>query len=147
MDAAQKEKLPDDALVGVLAHEIGHVMHRHTTRMVVEQGVLNIGLGLALGDASSLLSVGSSLLTGLAYRRGHETEADCFAVALLRKAGLPAAPMADLLLAMEGQRGPKPASTDGAAAETSSSLGNLLGSHPATAQRARLLKLGTPEAC
>ena len=53
---------------GVLAHEIGHVVHRHTTRMLVEQAVLNVGLGLALGDVSSLVSMGGSLLTGLAYR-------------------------------------------------------------------------------
>jgi Zn-dependent protease with chaperone function len=45
VEGAAKQKLPDDALVGVLAHEIGHVMHRHTTRMVVEQGVLNVGWG------------------------------------------------------------------------------------------------------
>ena len=50
--AAADKGLPDDALVGVLAHEIGHVVHRHTTRMVVEQGVLQMGLGLALGDVS-----------------------------------------------------------------------------------------------
>ena len=93
-----QQGLGDDALVGVLAHEIGHVMHRHTTRMIVEQGVLNVGLGLALGDVSMLVSTGSSLLTGLAYRRGHETEADCFAAALMRKAQLPTVPMADLLL-------------------------------------------------
>jgi hypothetical protein len=30
---------------------------------------------------SSLVSIGGSLLTGLAYRRNHETEADCFAAA------------------------------------------------------------------
>ena len=35
--AAADKGLPDDALVGVLAHEIGHVVHRHTTRMVVEK--------------------------------------------------------------------------------------------------------------
>ena len=56
--------------MGVLAHEIGHVVHRHTTRMVVEQGVLQMGLGLALGDVST----GSALLTGLHYRRSHERE-------------------------------------------------------------------------
>ncbi len=47
--AAADKGLPDDALVGVLAHEIGHVVHRHTTRMVVEQGVLNVGLGHCTG--------------------------------------------------------------------------------------------------
>lgn len=58
VNAAAEHKLTDDALIGVLAHEIGHVLHRHTTRMVVEQGVLNVGLGLALGDVSMLVSTG-----------------------------------------------------------------------------------------
>ena len=97
---AREQKLGDDAIVGVLAHEIGHVAHRHTTRLLVEQGVLNIGLGLALGDVSGMLSTGSALLTGLAYRRNHEREADCFAIALMGHAKLPTAPMADLLLAI-----------------------------------------------
>lgn len=97
-ETASRRGLGDDALAGVLAHEIGHVVHRHTTRTVVEQGVLNIGLGLALGDVSSLLSTGGALVTGLAYSRAHEREADCYALALMDRARLPTAPMADLLL-------------------------------------------------
>lgn len=139
VEAAARQGLGDDALVGVLAHEIGHVVHRHTTRMVVEQAVLNVGLGLALGDVSSLVPVGGSLLTGLAYRRGHETEADCFAVALMRKAQLPTEPMADLLLGMEKVH--EETTEDGGA------LASLLSSHPATALRARQLKAGRPEGC
>jgi Zn-dependent protease with chaperone function len=137
VERAAKEGLPDDALLGVLAHEIGHVMHRHTTRMVVEQGVLNIGLGLALGDVSSLLSVGGSLLTGLAYRRSHEAEADCFAYALMQRAGLKTEPLADLLLAIDAQP----------AAHVASGWGSLLSDHPATPQRARDLKQGQAPAC
>lgn len=152
VEAAAKQGSSDDALVGVLAHEIGHVVHRHTTRMLVEQAVLNVGLGLALGDVSSLVSMGGSLLTGLAYRRNHETEADCFAAVLMRKAGLPTAPMADLLLAMDREHEEKsaPAKKDGAAtapAETGSALLDLLSSHPATAARALQLKQGHPQGC
>ncbi|ABM31388.1 M48 family metallopeptidase [Paracidovorax citrulli] len=99
-ETASRRGLGDDALAGVLAHEIGHVVYRHTTRTVVEQGVLNIGLGLALGDVSSLLSTGGALVTGLAYSRAHEREADCYALALMGRARLPTAPMADLLLAI-----------------------------------------------
>jgi Zn-dependent protease with chaperone function len=99
-ETASRRGLGDDAVAGVLAHEIGHVVHRHTTRTVVEQGVLNIGLGLALGDVSSLLSTGGALVTGLAYSRAHEREADCYALALMDRARLPTAPMADLLLAI-----------------------------------------------
>ena len=98
--AAAEKGLPDDALVGVLAHEIGHVVYRHTTRMVVEQGVLNMGLGLALGDVSAIASTGASVLTGLAYSRNHEREADCYAIALMGQAALPTAPMGKLLLAI-----------------------------------------------
>lgn len=99
-ETASRRGLGDDALAGVLAHEIGHVVYRHTTRTVVEQGVLNIGLGLALGDVSSLLSTGGALVTGLAYSRAHEREADCYALELMGHAHLPTAPMADLLLAI-----------------------------------------------
>ena len=95
----------DPALLGVLAHEIGHVEHRHTTRMVVEQGVLNIGLGLALGDVSTLVQMGASALTGLAYQRGHEVESDCYAVDLMHQRGMSAAPMADLLLSLDRSQG------------------------------------------
>lgn len=140
VEAAARRGLPDDALVGVLAHEIGHVMHRHTTRMVVEQGVLNVGLGLALGDVSTVVSFGSSLLTGLAYRRSHETEADCFAVALMRQSGLPTTPMAELLLQLDG--GPAKKSS-----ESGRQLMTLLSSHPDTAGRALKLKQGQAEAC
>lgn len=144
VEAAAAQKLPDDALVGVLAHEIGHVVHRHTTRMVVEQGVLNVGLGIALGDVSTIVSMGGSLLTGLAYRRGHETEADCFATTLMRRVGLPAAPMAELLLGIEAQAtGNKP----GGAAPRGNAWMNLLSSHPDTPQRARDLKDGHAQGC
>ena len=135
--AAAKHGLPDDALVGVLAHEIGHVMYRHTTRMVVEQAVLNVGFGLAMGDVSTLVSMGGSLLTGLAYRRSHETESDCFAVALMRRAGLQTQPMADLLLKVDGA--PENAESSG--------MLSLISSHPDTPQRARDLKSGQALAC
>jgi Zn-dependent protease with chaperone function len=141
LELAQRHQLPDDAVLGVLAHEIGHVLHRHTTRMVVEQGVLNVGLGLALGDVSSLVSTGASLLTGLAYRRGHESEADCFAVGLLRNAGRPTAPMADLLLRMEAAAAPA------AGAAAGGDWIRFLSSHPATPQRARDLEAGRLPAC
>lgn len=139
--------LGDDALAGVLAHETGHVMARHTTRMLVEQAVLNVGLGLALGDVSSLLSTGASLLTGLAYQRGHETEADCFATALMRHAGLPTAPMADLLLAMEEEHAKKERGDRPREPSKGDALSNLLSSHPDTHVRAMALKQGTLTGC
>ena len=96
------------------------------------------------------ISETSSLLTGLSYRRSHEAEADCFAAALMRKAQLPASPMSDLLVAMEHtrQQPPAPAAGDGnGSSPASDALAGLLSSHPATAERARLLKQGRQESC
>lgn len=131
VELAAKHSLPDDALIGVLAHEIGHVVHRHGTRLVVEQAVLNVGLGLAMGDVSSVVSFGAAIVTGLAYRRGHESEADCFALALMRDAKLPTKPMAELLLRL-----------DDAPAAKGSAIFNLLSSHPETRERAARLASG-----
>ncbi|MFY3386247.1 M48 family metallopeptidase [Paracidovorax sp. MALMAid1276] len=172
--AAADKGMDDTALVGVLAHEIGHVMHRHTTRMVVEQGVLNIGLGLALGDVSAIVSTGASVLTGLAYSRSHEREADCYAIAVMRHAALPTAPMGRLLLAIardeeeeerkEKEKGMKRGKDQGehsattAAGEPGSKsnhrtepqahpVWSLLSSHPDTVHRATELEQGHAPHC
>lgn len=139
VEAAAKQGLGDDALLGVLAHEIGHVEHRHGTRLVVEQGVLNVGLGLALGDVSSLVSMTSTVLTGLAYRRQHESESDCFALRLMALAQRPTAPMADLLLGMSRGRKEPSAQEDKSGR---SMMGDWLSTHPATPERAERLKAG-----
>lgn len=147
---AGEQGLGDEALLGVLAHEIGHVVHRHTTRMLVEQGVLNIGLGLALGDASVIMSTGSSLLTGLAYQRQHEAEADCFSIGLMRQAHLSTAPMADLLMAIshehQGDGASKAPAPPDKPAEAASGWTTLLSSHPDTAERAARLKQAQAQA-
>jgi Zn-dependent protease with chaperone function len=149
----------DEAVVGVLAHEIGHVVQRHTTRMVVEQAVLNVGLGLALGDLSGVLSTGASAVTGLAYRRNHEREADCYAIALMTHAGLPTAPMGELLQALsQSQEQPKnpeakpeqPQDARPAPASEPSSRSALwewLETHPDTADRAQALRQGRAPGC
>jgi len=148
VEAAARHGLGDDAIVGVLAHEIGHVLHRHTTRMVVEHGVINTGVGLALGDVSWLMSTGATLLGSLAYQRAHEAEADCFAVALMRRAQLPTGPMADLLLQLEKRSGTKQDDARaGAHSGTADGLAALLSTHPETRHRAAALKHGAPDGC
>ena len=81
-------KSPEE-LAGVLAHEIEHVIHRHVTRMLLQQASLGIILGAVTGDLDGAMTLGiqaASLLGGLAYSRDAEESADQEAFKLLNAA-------------------------------------------------------------
>jgi len=139
VELAGKNGLGDEALMGVFAHEAGHVLYRHGTRRVIELGVLNAGAALVLGDISGVATTGATLLAALAYSRDHEREADCFAITMMLASGQPLAPMADLLLAADkAHSGSRDAGT---------SALDWLRTHPDTGGRAQALKAGGGEAC
>lgn len=71
--------LTDDLneLESILAHEIGHVYHKHTLKQMVHQNILSFLMMLA-GITTDVSTVGHSLLE-LSHSRDNETEADTFA--------------------------------------------------------------------
>lgn len=77
-----------DAIVGVVAHELGHVKHHHGLRMVVQAGAVGVVAGLVVGDFSALLAGAPALLAQMDYSRDFEREADTCARDLLRGAGI-----------------------------------------------------------
>ncbi len=80
----------DGEVLAVLAHEIGHVHHRHSLRMALESSSVALLVGLYLGDASQFASVLSALPTVYAqasFSREHEREADAFALSFMRETG------------------------------------------------------------
>lgn len=75
-----------DTISGVLAHEMGHLKHRHGLRSVVQATALTV-LGSALiGDYSSALAAVPAGLGHLNYSRHFETEADVYSFELLCEA-------------------------------------------------------------
>lgn len=78
-----------DELAGVLAHEIGHVKHRHGLQAVVQAGGLGLLLGTVFGDfaGGTAIILASRTLIQSAFSREAEREADLFAVDLMLKAG------------------------------------------------------------
>jgi Zn-dependent protease with chaperone function len=77
----------DEELVSVLAHEFGHVVHRHALRSLIQKSLLGFTLLAITGDVSgsSELLLGLPVfLTELAYSRDFEREADAYALAYLR---------------------------------------------------------------
>jgi len=59
----------------VLAHEIGHVEHRHVMAGLIRQ----FGLGLVLGGSNKGVQYAQALLDAR-YSRGAESEADSYAI-------------------------------------------------------------------
>lgn len=86
----------EDVLLGVLAHEMGHVRHRHGMRLVVQGSLLGAVGGVLLGDVSSVLGSVPVLLGQLAYSRALERQADDEAIALMQAGGVQPAVMAVL---------------------------------------------------
>jgi predicted Zn-dependent protease len=94
----------DAMLVGVLAHEAGHVRHRHGLRMLAHSAVLGTVGALAFGDFSGWLAAAPALLGQMAYSRDAERESDGEAIALLHANGLSPAVMATLFERLRAER-------------------------------------------
>lgn len=72
----------DDELLAILAHEIGHVYHRHGLQSVIRGSIMGMAWVLITGDTSAtaeLLLSAPLIFSELAYSRKFEYEADAFA--------------------------------------------------------------------
>jgi len=129
----------DDELLAVLAHEVGHVVHRHALRRMVQSSLYLFGLALITGDTSGTaeLVLGLPVLMAeLAYSRAYETEADQYALAYLRATGIPPHRFADLMRRLEASR--RGAASDATSADLDQSRWKgYLSTHPPTAERLR----------
>lgn len=79
-----------DAVLGVLAHEIGHVEREHSLRQLYRAAgiaALIMLIGGDIGSGAEDILVQGSALAALSYSRGQESEADRFSVELMGKAG------------------------------------------------------------
>ena len=115
-----------DEVAGVLAHEMGHVLHRHTTAAIIEGLGLAFLFGVLLGDfGAGAVGWTGEYLVGATFRREAEAEADGSALDLLARAGLRSRGLADFFERLERESG-----------ETPSYL-HLLSTHPTNESRRR----------
>ncbi len=132
----------DKVITAVLAHELGHVRHRHGLRMLVQATVLAGVTSVVLGDFSTMLAGVPLLLGQASYSRDAEKEADAEAVRILKAAGISPEVMVTLFEKLEDKSKPaakvkKDADT---AATQSSWLGIAFASHPSDAERIAYFK-------
>jgi Zn-dependent protease with chaperone function len=96
-----------DETMAVLAHELGHVRHRHSLRHLLQDSITALAASAIYGDVASLTSIAVTAPTVLAhngYSRDFEREADTFAFDLLKKTGRSPKSFASALTAMEKAR-------------------------------------------
>ncbi len=113
-------------VAGVLAHEMGHVVHDHPIKGLVRQYGINTLLGLLTGGYSeiSTLASGGSLLLALRNGRNFERDADATGVALLEKLNLRADGISTFFADMMGKESADMATAAG-----------IWSSHPPTRER------------
>lgn len=117
-----------DEVTGVIAHEIGHIAHRHVMTNVIR----NIGIGIFFdivfggAGAGQAVAIASVNLAALRYGRADETEADESGLDYLESAAIDPAALArffDRMSELERELG-------------AGDIPTLLASHPASEARA-----------
>jgi beta-barrel assembly-enhancing protease len=99
-------------IVGVLGHEIGHVVARHSARQLVAAKGLETVAAMALGKDSSDVAQLAAGLAGkgamLAYGRDMELESDTYGVRYANGAGYNPKALADFFETLKAKKGVAP---------------------------------------
>lgn len=119
----------EDEVLAVLAHEIGHVVHRHGLRRLFEDSMLAALVFGITGDTSSFAQTAAALpvlLISSGYSRDFEREADDYALELMDDQGIATQRFADILGRLEHERD---------AQDMPFEVPGFLSSHPLTDER------------
>ncbi|WP_333664781.1 M48 family metallopeptidase [Acinetobacter guillouiae] len=151
----------DQEILGVLAHEQGHLVERHS----LQQGLTSLGLSVLYiamtGDSSDLLTSLPAAMIGANYSRKFEAEADMYALKLMDRKGIEVSHFANFLqrlgdetaLEEKPKQAGKTAEADKKAdpnkkqpqnesteKESSLEIFDALSSHPATEERVKMVR-------
>ena len=104
------ELLPsDEEILAVFAHELGHVAERHSLRQLLQDTSIAVLSYLVIGEATDTLQEALNALPAIlmhdAYSREFESEADDYAIRLLREAGISPQRLADALNRLSHEHG------------------------------------------
>ena len=115
----------DDELASIIAHEIGHLVHRHSVRIVLQDSAIALLIATVTGDpfsSSSIVIALPTVLINAQYSQDFETEADNFAYNYMLSNNIPTQAFADIMLRISG-------------GEDSSAMEKYLSTHPGTQER------------
>lgn len=122
-----------DTVLGVLAHEYGHVQQRHGMQALARLALVSFGASALVGDFSAVVAAMPVLLASAGYSRDAEREADAISARLLKASGRSPAAMVALFELLRAE-------DDG---QRSRSLPIALASHPADDERMQFFRDAT----
>lgn len=128
----------DEEILGVLAHEQGHLKRRHSLRMLIQGSIVGALVAWYVGDVSSVAAGLPTLMLQMRYSRDHEREADAYAARMLKANGISPVRLADMLTRLEQAHASRTAQQEKAAGE--SGFSDYFASHPATHERIQALE-------
>ena len=137
-DALVKLAQNDAQISAVLAHEVGHVRHRHGLRLAIQAAGLAALIATLAGDAVSITGLAVTLPTALlqsGYSREFEDESDAYAFRRLKEIKLSPKYFAEILARIEESRNKDPDGNRGSGPERRRSDLGYLSTHPSTAER------------
>ena len=150
----------DQEILGVLAHEQGHLVERHSLQQALSSLGFSILLVAVTGDSGDLMTSLPVAILGAKYSRQFEQQADLYALKLMDKKHIEVSHFANFLQRMEDeelaaeqksdQKAGKTANKDQQAASTAQTTSQdhsnmvtvleALSSHPATAERVQMVR-------
>jgi predicted Zn-dependent protease len=122
-----------DAVLGVLGHELGHVVHKHSARQIVASLGVGTVASLLWGDFSGVAASVPVVLGMLRYSRGAEREADEFAITLLRTQDASVRPLVEFFERLSARE----------SEIRVQKMPDFLSTHPATEERLERLRRET----
>ncbi|CAA6803053.1 MAG: Unknown protein [uncultured Sulfurovum sp.] len=123
-------------ILGVLAHEKGHVAKKHSLRMAIKAGIASVIIGYITGDISFIATTIPTLLVNNSYSREFEREADVYAVKEMKRLNVSTRYMSELFEVLDAKYADK---------THQSRLRNLMASHPLTSERIEYLRESVKE--
>lgn len=116
----------DNAVMGVLAHELGHLHQRHLMRRLIQSSAIGAASTVLFGDVSAVLANIPTVMLDLKYSRDIELEADDYAIAMFKANGISLKSLAHTFEKLGSEPG---------------EFSSYLSTHPASAERIqRILK-------
>jgi len=88
-------------VLGVLAHEKGHVVYKHGLQSIIKGAVATTLIGYITGDISYLATTLPTVAITSKYSREFETQADYYAKKELNRLGISSKPLAKLFINLE----------------------------------------------